>query len=288
MLTSKDLYYFVRIARPNNLGIALLTYGAAAYVSARWQWHFAADPRFWLEGLLIILIMATGYWVNDVYDFKIDRVNKPSRTYVGAYLSRKKVLTAYFAVLGFIALASLLLPFKFLLLNYPAMGALYVYARFYKRAAVVGNLIIASLTSAVILAGGFLYYLKMPQAWMMAFAFLITFIREVTKDVEDIRGDLQFGLRTLPILVGIRNTKRLLAVSYVAMLAACNLPLVVQYGWNHTLNLPYLTASLLGVQLPLLYNVWLLAKAYKPADFGRQSALLKIYMLTGLLSTLLL
>lgn len=288
MLSGKDLYYFVRIARPNNLGIALLTYGAAAFVSARRAWHFATDPRFWLEGLLIMLIMATGYWINDVYDFKIDRINKPDRTYVGPYLSRKKVLSVYFAMLGLIAAASLLLPFKFLLLNYPAMGALYVYARFYKRAAVVGNLIIAALTSAVVLAGGFLYYLKMPQVWMMAFAFLITFIREVTKDVEDIRGDLQFGLRTLPILVGIRNTKRILAVGYVAMLAACNLPLGVHFGLHHTLNVPYLLASLLLVQLPMLYALWILAKAYKPADFGRQSNLLKLYMLTGLATTLLL
>lgn len=288
MLRRLDLPIFLRLSRPLNLGIALLTFGVAAWVSARRDLFFISDYRFWLEAFLVLLTMASGYWVNDVYDFKIDRVNKPQRTYVGGRISRKKVLTGYFVAVFVVLGASWVLPGKFVIMNYGALFVLYLYARYFKRSAVVGNLLVGCLTAGVVVAAGLLYHLVVPLVWMAVFAFLVTVLREIVKDVEDIRGDLLFGLHTLPIQIGIRSTKWVLLGGYVLMLTACHLPYIVHWLLHQEVLTLYMGVSVLLVQVPLLYGIRLLHVAYRPRDFRAQSTLLKLVVLTGLGSCLVL
>lgn len=284
----RELGLFVRIARPGNLAIAAATFTLAAYVSGQRTWGFAADWRYWLELALMLAIMAGGYWVNDAYDFKIDRINRPTQTVVGPHLSRKKVLSVYFAATWLALTLSLLLWWKWTLINGCAAVTLYLYAAYFKRTAVVGNLVIASLTALVVLSGALLYTLALPLLWAMVFAFGITFAREVTKDVEDIRGDLQHGLHTLPILLGIRRTKWVLLVTHALMIGACWVPVLVHHLLGQDDLLRYAYTSVLLVQLPLVYVMVLVRRSRRPADFGEQATLLKAVIGGGLVSILLL
>ena len=281
-----DLKHFVRIARVGNLAIAAATFALAAYVSALRRLDFAGDWRFWLELALMMLIMAGGYWVNDAYDFKIDRINRPHQTVVGPHLSRKKVLTVYLVVTWGALTASLLLPWKWVLINGCAAVTLYLYAAYFKRTAVVGNLIIASLTALVVLSAALLYHLKLPLMWAMIFAFGITFVREVTKDVEDIRGDLQHGLHTLPIVLGIRGTKWVLLGAHAVLIGACWLPVLVHHLLGEGPVLRYAYTSVMLVQLPLVGVMVLVRRSRRPSDFGPQAAVLKAVIVGGLLSIL--
>lgn len=233
-------------------------------------------------------IMMGGYWINDVYDFKIDRVNKPDRVWVNAFISRKKVLTAYFSVNTGIAALCLLLPWPLAVLNLAAILALQLYAMYFKRYAVVGNLVIATLTALVVVQGGLLTQWRWPLLWMATFAFGITFIREVVKDVEDIRGDILYGLRTLPIQAGLRTTKRVLAFSYGVMLLAVLAPVAVEWARRGVVLWPYALAAVLAVQLPIIYLLGLLRKAVQPRQYRSQSLWLKVTTVAGLLVTLLL
>jgi 4-hydroxybenzoate polyprenyltransferase len=284
----RDTQLFWRITRPGNLLIAAVTFAVATFLSSQRSFSFVADGAFWGELVIIIVIMAAGYWVNDAYDYKIDRINKPQRTVVGPHLSRKKVLSVYFAVNWLAMTASLALPPKFILVNGCAAVSLYLYASYFKRTAVVGNLIVASLTALVVLAGALLYHLKLALLWGMVFAFLITFLREVTKDIEDIRGDLQHGLHTLPILVGIRGAKWVLLVGHVLTIMACWVPVVVHPLMGEPRVAPYAFASLMLVQIPLGYVLVLLRTARRPTDFGPQATVLKAVIAGGLVSLLLL
>jgi 4-hydroxybenzoate polyprenyltransferase len=283
-----DAHNFWRISRVPNLGIALLTYGVAAWLTLARNWGFLTDERFWLEALCLILIMAGGYWINDVYDFKIDRINKPTRALINAHLSRKKVVTGYALLTGMALLTSIWLPRKLLLLNAIAVGALLAYAALFKPKAVLGNLIVSSLAAAVGGAAILLYGPRLSVIWMMAFAFWMTFLREVTKDVEDIRGDLLFGLKTLPILVGIRQSKRLLIAGYALLLGLCYAPVVMEPLLHRPFPIWYLLFSIVIVQAPIIATVVLLRYSYKPAQFGKQSQQLKWIMLTGLVTLALL
>ncbi len=281
-----DVGHFVRIARVGNLAIAGATFALAAYVSALRTFDFVGDWRFWLELGLMLLIMAGGYWVNDAYDFKIDRINRPHQTVVGPYLSRKKVLSVYFGVTWVALTLSLLLPWKWVLINGCAAVTLHLYAAYFKRMAVIGNLIIASLTLLVVLSAALLYHLKLPLMWAMIFAFGITFVREVTKDVEDIRGDLQHGLQTLPILLGIRGTKWALTIAHAVLIGACWLPVVVHSLLGQDALIRYTYSSVMLVQLPLVGVIVLVRRSRRPSDFGPQAAILKAVILGGLISVL--
>lgn len=288
LLKPHDPYYFWRMARPANVGIAIVALAAAAWGGQNWQADFLLHPTFWLEAFCLACIMVGGYWINDVYDFKIDRVNKPDRAWVNAFISRKKVLTAYFSVNAGITALCLLLPWPLAVLNLAAILGLQLYAMYFKRYAVVGNLVIATLTALVVVQGGLLTQWRWPLLWMASFAFGITFIREVVKDVEDIRGDILYGLRTLPIQAGLRTTKRVLAFSYGVMLLAVVAPVAVEWLRRGVVLWPYALAAVLAVQLPLIYLISLLRKAVQPREYRRQSQWLKLTTVAGLLVTLLL
>ena len=286
----RDALNFLRISRPVNVFISFLAFGVAAFISQDKSWAFLTDSVFWATAACIIVIAAAGYWVNDVYDFRIDRINKPGKTIVNAYLSVKKVLTVYFFVnagiliFSFVYLGYMNQKYHISVINLISVGLLFLYASYLKRIGVPGNLSIAFLIALVILLAGYLYEVNSPLVWTMVFAFEITLIREITKDIEDIRGDLQFELRTLPIQIGIRRTKYILQVFYVCFLLSCYVPFIYGYFRVNTLIWNYLLVSVLLVQIPTVYMMYLLARSVRPEDFGKQSTYLKYIMLGGIVS----
>lgn len=287
-LSWQDFRSFWLLARPLNLGIAWITLVLSAYLSAIGHWFFWTDANFWFEGLALLAAMVGGYYINDVYDFRIDQVNKPDRALVGSRISRKKVLTAYLVSVAVSLLATVTLPWKFWIVNASALGVLYLYAAYFKRYAVIGNVLVAALTALVVLAGALLYHLKMPLFWGMVFAFEITFVREVCKDVEDMKGDLRFGLQTLPIVIGIGRTRQVLQLSYGILLISTWLPTAFHLVVEGISLERYFIVSLILVQLPLLYCQLLLRGATRPEQFGQQSQMLKLIMAGGLVSLLFL
>lgn len=272
------------MARPLNLLIAAATYGFSAWLSADKTGLFWYENLFWAQGAILIGAMAGGYWINDVFDRQIDLVNKPDKVIVGKYLSRKKTLTVYFVFTFFLAAGAAFLPLKYQLLDYGALAALYLYARYFKRYAVIGNLVVAALTAMVVLSGALLFHIKFAHVWGMIFSFLINFQREVVKDVEDLEGDLRHGLRTLPIQIGLRQTRRALFGGYATLLAATAAPLPVYYFAEGAFPLTYAYAAFFLSQSPVFFCGQYLRAARRPKDYRRQSVLLKLVMAGGLVT----
>ena len=285
----KDLVYFFHLSRPLNVVISLIAFALGAYMAHDQEFGFVEKASFWWGIGVLTIITATGYWVNDAFDFKIDRLNKPRRVIVNAHLSVKKVLTAYFSAVGLTLLGSFLVQdLGAWLINVAAAGMLFAYASWLKRTTVVGNLVIAALTAAVLYYAAVIYKLNFPLMWTIVFAFEVTFLREVVKDIEDIRGDLRFQLNTLPIRIGIKSSKKVLYVAAVVMIMTCWVPFWLQLILHSSTNWLYLGSSLALVQLPLVYFIVLLVKAKSPKDFHFQSQLLKGIIFTGMISVLFL
>ncbi|MDP5171181.1 MAG: geranylgeranylglycerol-phosphate geranylgeranyltransferase [Bacteroidia bacterium] len=286
----RDLRYFIQISRPVNVFISLLAFAVSCMLANHGSLHFVTNGGFWATALTIAFIAATGYWINDVYDFRIDRINKPSKTVVNAILSVKKVMTMYlFTLGGIITFTGLVIGwymgyYHITFINALSMLLLFVYASYLKRIGVAGNLTISFLIALVILLAGYLYELTIPLIWAMVFAFEITLIREITKDVEDIRGDLSFQLRTLPIQIGIRQTKYVLLGLYLAFIFSTYLPVAVQYWKSGDLLWMYLLSSLLLVQAPAAYLIWRMIRSSDPRDFSFQSQGLKLVMVLGMVT----
>jgi 4-hydroxybenzoate polyprenyltransferase len=286
------LYYLFRLSRPINLLLAAFIFTWAAYFSALRSFSFGLQKHYWLELMTLLLIMASGYWINDVFDQRIDQINKPHKTIVGSVLSRKQTLTAYFIAASCALLGTIwFLPFKFWFLNFFAVGVLFFYTSHLKKYAVIGNLAIATLNGLVVLAGGLLLHLKAVHLWGGVFMFTINLLREIIKDIEDIEGDVAYGVRTLPALIGVSAAQRFLAWGYLLQgLLQCVFFILyaMQYNVYNVSQFAFIAIQLFWVVLPLFYSFLRLQSAKHSIDFHRQSQILKWVMISGMLSFLFL
>ena len=247
-----------------------------------------------------VLIAAAGYIINDYFDLNIDRVNKPDKNVIDRVIKRRWAIL-WHLILSFlgIVLTPLAVGFSYwyvVLANIACVALLWFYSTSFKRQLLVGNLVISLLTAWTILVLFFSFTTPYNAfstsndvsvkffrlAFLYAgFAFIISLIREAIKDMEDMKGDMRYGCKTLPIVAGIRTTKLYTAI-WISVLVATLAILqfyVLQFGWW-----PSVVYSLLLVIVPLLYALQKLRKAYRTRDFAALSSITKWIMLSGILS----
>jgi 4-hydroxybenzoate polyprenyltransferase len=183
------------------------------------------------------------------------------------------------------------------LANMGSILLLWFYSTNFKKQLLVGNVVISLLTAWVILI---LFFSKQPlqikhllsvghsevrffrlTILYASFAFVISLIREVIKDMEDMEGDRRYGCRTLPIVWGVNAAKLFVAVWLVVLIAALVILqfYVLPMGWWHSA-----LYCLIAIIAPLIWILTQLFKSHTPADFHRLSTVIKFVMLTGILS----
>ncbi|NML66198.1 UbiA family prenyltransferase [Hymenobacter sp. RP-2-7] len=247
--------------------------------------------RFGLLVLGALLVAAAGYVINDYYDVKIDAINRPDRLVVGRLLTRRRAMLTHLVLSGLgIALAVLAGSGKrqMLVLGLVTASAallLWGYSARFKRVALVGNASIAALTAALVVLPELQLLTGREAVWLYALAaFLLTMVREIVKDVEDMRGDAQHGCRTLPLVWGVARSKWV-AGFFLLGLGALVLGAGGQLlAWHHYRLGAWLLAL---VALPLLALARQLARADRRRHFRQLSAWCKGIMLAGVLSMLL-
>ena len=256
-----------------------------------------------------VLIAAGGYVINDYFDVKIDRINKPTEVIAGeavplaSAMLLYQILTALGTVTGLIISflsGSFTLGFIFIL----TPGLLWFYSASYKRQFLVGNLIV-SLSSAlsVLLVGvlavallnneysrDLLSQTPVPDniyGWtggFAAFAFMLTWIREIIKDMEDREGDMEMECRTMPIKWGESKTKYFLYALIILTIVALMYVNWRFIGFEGNFTTRYLAV---GIVLPLIILSFIIFKAGKKEDYRQASSLTKIIMLTGVFYSLI-
>ena len=271
------------------------------------------EPILWLLILSVVLIAAGGYVINDYFDIKIDRINRPDSVVVGETMTKPAAmhLSIGLSVAGILVgllVAWLCRSWTLGIVILLMPGLLWFYSSAYKRQFLVGNLIVAFASAAVpmllglanegmflpfILAHDFQPILDQLQpvirviyTWLGGFAlmiFLYTWIREVIKDLQDQMGDRELECRTLPIKVGELWTKILLTVMIAITIGVlCWFVfglLPFPHTWN-SMSVRYLTFGLIVPLLCVLALVW---AARIPSDYRNAQRLMKLAMLLGLL-----
>jgi 4-hydroxybenzoate polyprenyltransferase len=172
----------------------------------------------------------------------------------------------------------LLVGWKVALVNLLATFTLWLYSNQLKRLPFIGNFTVALLTASSLLV----IILFEPRNQFLVvtfaiFAFFISLIREIIKDMEDLRGDASFGCQTLPIVWGIRRTKTLL---YILILSF----LIILFSLSFYLQDWIIFYFTLFVFLPVAWLTWRLNRADTRREFGYLSTWCKIIMLSGVLS----
>lgn len=240
------------------------------------------DHSLYLIMLATVMVTAAGYIINDYYDVKIDYVNKPEQVIIGRGVKRRVALLLH-SLLNFagIGLGWLVSPSVALVIFVSAF-LLWLYSNSLKRQPFIGNFTVATLTGASIWLIGFHYQKSelLILAYAM-FAFFINLIREIVKDIEDRHGDKKHGCRTLPIVIGFRETKKVIFL--IAIVFVCSI-LVVAYRINNP-SLYFYFGGLSVLFFLFMHKIYF---ADRKAHFTQLSMLSKLLMLTGIASMALL
>jgi len=272
---------FLRLIRIQNLLIVVMTQFLAriVLVGPREAWpKLLTDPTIWLLSLSTVCIAAAGYIINDYFDIKIDLVNKPERVVIGRYLKRRVAIGTHQLLNVIGCLIGLYLSKWVFLTDVVSVSLLWLYSAQLKRQPFIGNIVVSLLTalSLIVLA---VYYRQNAEMLLIyaLFSFGISLVREIIKDMQDVRGDARFGCRTLPIVWGLRRTKYLLYV-LIGSFIFCMF-LIADSLSNLRLGLIF------GVLLiPLIWLTYRLVVADTRRDFGYLSNLCKLIMLLGVVS----
>lgn len=253
--------------------------------------------------LASVLIAGAGYVINDYFDLNIDRINKPQKLVIDRFISRRwaMFLHLFFSTAGVIISAYVAFSLDNLLIlifNILSVLLLFVYSSTFKKKLLSGNVIIAALSAWVILVlflascqwlNGSLIPVwteQLNEVYRLtviysSFAFIVSLIREVIKDIEDETGDKRNGCRTMPIVWGIRSTKVFIGVWILVlfgMLAVLFFNLIIT-GWFAGV------LYIMFVLMPLLIRIYLrMSKATSKRHYTQLSRDMKVFMLTGILS----
>lgn len=296
--------FFKLVRLPNLIFIVLaqFLYQFCIYQPLYADYVSANDTRnFLLLVLASLFIAAAGYIINDYFDINIDEINKPKKVVVDKIIRRRWAIIWHLllSMLGLLCTALALPVFKkwYLLLgNFICVVLLWFYSTNFKRNLLIGNVVIALLTSWTILI---IFFSKLSfsdafdlghehqsklfkiTALYAGFAFIITLIREVIKDIEDMPGDVRYGCKTMPIVWGIQAAKVYTAVWIVIIIAILGIiqVYVLQFGWWW----PILYTIVLVI-IPLVFILFRLFKATESSDYHVLSTATKFVMLTGILS----
>lgn len=309
----KNLSAWSRLIRWPNLLIVALTQGVAWWtvvaplggrISVLRPWGFA------LLCLSTVLIAAAGYIINDYFDIRIDVINKPEKVILERLIPRRAAIKVHWLFNGFAMLlaAALAIPAghpEWLLLQLLCIGLLWRYSTTWKRQFMIGNVIVALMTALTIAAlviyePGVRALRRLPAIfkfekvdWRVnplyvlivfaGFAFILTWMREIVKDMEDYKGDDAEGCMTMPIRWGLLRSTR-----FVQVLSAGAIAWLVYCAFRIAL-LDFLDMDVvyfIGLILVPALAVWTfrLPRKATSAHYHQASRQLKLIMVLGIIA----
>lgn len=298
---------FLKLIRFQNLLMIALMQCLFHYGFLSMQ-PFALALHNWQFALLVIstvCIAGAGYLINNLIDQETDAVNQKNLGLIGGSISEKMAYNAYFTlnivgvIAGFIISNSIQKP-NFATVFILISVVLYLYATTFKQIVLIGNLIIAVLIAfSVIIIPIFDLYpiINLENQPLIAtlfqiildyafFAFLINLIREIIKDLEDINGDKQQSISTLPIIIGVSKT-----IGFVLILSSIIIIYLFYYCYEYYFKNNLIASALyqiIFVLSPLLYFCLQLSKSKTQSDFHHLSSVLKLVLFFGIFSVMII
>jgi 4-hydroxybenzoate polyprenyltransferase len=302
--------YFKIIRLPNLLIIILTQYLLRICIIGTFFGLNATKPAlnsldFLLLVLATVLIAAGGYVINDYFDVEVDKINRPANRVIGKSLQMNSAYLYYWILTITGVAIGFYLSFR---VEYFMLGFIFIaialmlwfYSVQYKKTAFWGNFVVSALSAMVVLivwlfeffalrANPLNYTEAMKQLELISivvaayaiFAFLVTMVREIVKDIEDLDGDNVAGYKTLPVVIGRVGARRLafiITCITIILLAICQYYL---YEMMLTLVFWYL---LIAVQSFLVFLLYSILRAKTREDYHFLSNATKIIMVAGILS----
>lgn len=258
-----------------------------------------SDFNYILLVIATVCVAAGGYVINNIMDQETDEIAKPQNRVVGVSISETVAYNWYIGLtivgvgIGFY-LSNVIYKPTFASMFILVATLLYMYATSFKQIPVLGNVVVALLLSTSIIIIGLFDILpaidvdnrfRMKEAFSILmdyaiFAFIINLIREIVKDLEDMDGDYQSGINTLPITIGIPKTKII-----VGILTVISIGILAYYINSNLFELDYVIYyTMVFIIGPLIYFGVKLMNAETKKQLHHLSLVLKIILFFGILS----
>lgn len=304
-LLEHKFFALLKLVRIENLMIMVFTMACIRYfvIYSLFDNIYFSEGPFWILVTSTILIAAAGYIINDYFDYKTDQINRPETVVIDKVINRRfaMLLHIILSAIGLLLGAWLALKYyalRLVLFQIVAIVLLWFYSTDLKKQLLTGNIIIALLTATIpfmpfayeVLSGlhhnpAYLDqnpHVKLALAIVIlfsGFAFLTSLIREIIKDMEDFKGDIQTGCRTMPISWGMITTKVFCFFLIVITIGLLCFPIFTLWHWKYKPASFYLIMTVL---FPLLMLIFLVIRAKTPQNFKLASLFLKFIMLFGI------
>jgi 4-hydroxybenzoate polyprenyltransferase len=232
--------------------------------------------------LATIGAIASGYIINNFYDSEKDNINRPHKSTLEQYVSQNTKLILYFVINFIVVIIASYVSFRSVLFFSIYIFSIWFYSHKVKKMPIVGNLISAILTITPFFAI-FLYY-KNYSGLIFIFGFylfLVLSMRELIKDLENLKGDLTLDYKTVPVVYGEKTAKSMITVLVMINVLVTGY-LVSSYDLGKMDYFFYGSVSLLFLVVILVY------KAESQRQYIWVHNLLKLLVLLGVFSIVLL
>ena len=284
MFSRKQKYFFFKlfslfsIVRGYNILIIIIAqYLTSIYILA--PQLSIKEILFDFNLFMIVLASATeiasGYIINNFYDSEKDLINRPNKSILDRLVGRRTKLNFYF-ILNFLSLVSaLFVSYKAALFFFLFIFGIWFYSHKLKKYHFIGNLVAATL-AVIPLFAVFIYYKNFDLVIFVhaTFLFIIISMRELVKDLENLKGDLLQNYRTIPVIYGSLVSKKILTFLSILALLPTYL-LIVKF------DIGAMDFYFLGSIIALLIFVILLWKSNKKLHYLVLHNILKFIVVIG-------
>jgi len=284
-LTRMKVLSMFSVVRGYNIPIiALAQYLSAIFILAPEEGalNVILDLNLFLIVLASSLTIASGYIINNFYDAQKDLINRPKKSMLDRLVSQATKLKVYFALNFTVVVLALIVSWKAGVFFSMYIFLIWFYSHKLKKYPIIGNLTAALL--AVLPFFGILMYFKNFYQVIFAhatFLFLLLLIREIIKDLENIRGDIVADYQTIPVRYGEKTAKAtVMGLTFLTVIPVYLLVAVYDVG--------YMDMYFYGGMIVILYFLTLLWKSETQKDFLKLHNLLKLLIVAGVLSIVLI
>ncbi len=303
---------FIKLIRFKNLLIVALIQLLIKYalINIYLETFALNNSLFGIYLIALVLVVAGGYIINDIYDVETDKINKEEKRIIGKEISTSAAFKGYYLlnILGIISgfyvafeIGKITFGIIFIFFSF----SLWRYSKQYKTSFLIGNLQVAFLTAFSIFnlalfdlvpignsEAGFKMIFQIILFYS-AFSFTTTLVRELIKDVEDMEGDKKTNAKTAAITFGLQKSKWIAMILILITIFGIGCFQYFQYSvvnstfdvelmfWGADTTAIFYTAF---IQLFLFFLIFKTQKAETKNDFHILSSVIKIIMLFGILS----
>ena len=270
---------FIHLGRPINLATGLFSVFAGIAILDQLHKPFT----FLLLSLVVVSYNAAANAINDYFDYEIDRINRPTRPLSRGSISLNDAKYFSFILFALGSVASFWLPMESRLIAiFLSMPLMVLYSWKLKQTPLFGNLVIAFILGLAFIFIGSAHDMMGPMIIPAMLAFGLTFIREIVKDMADIKGDRAGGAKTFPERMGMKNTAYLTLVLSLSF----GIMLLIPYFLGVYSN-KYLLAAIIGVSIPLWLGSIILVLRPEDNTASTFSKVLKLSTILGVLAVYL-